>query len=389
MYGGPHNHLRTLAGPLAALGVDVVAVVPEGPGGAADRLREVGIEVIQVPLHRMRATRNIRPHVDFFGRLPTEVVGLARILRQRKIDLVVQANLVPPHGGLAARCAGLPLVWQIVDTRSPRSVQVAAMGIVRRTADVTMFCGEALVSWHTGSRAMKMPIAVFYPPVDTERFCISRERREDTRARYGIPSDAPVVGMVGNFNPQKGWEYFVRAASMLYRTNPDVWFMLVGATSDVHVEYVHKIQAEMAASGVPAERFIVTGESNRVELLLPAFDVKLITSVPRSEGAPTCGLEALACGVPIVGVDVAAIGEFVVDDVTGFVVEPLRADAIAAAARRILNDEALRMRLSGAARAHAVKRYDAAVSAQNHLEVFERAQAHRRARRGSVVRRPK
>lgn len=329
----------------------------------------------------MRSTKRLRPHAEFLGRLPSDVGGLARELRQRDIDVVVQATLVPPHGALAARRAGLPLVWQIVDTRSPALVQAAIMPLVRRTADVTMFCGQALVKWHTGRRPMSMPTAVFYPPVDTARFHVSAERRRATRMRFGIPADAPVVGMLGNLNPQKGWEYFVRAAGLLYRKHPDMWFMLVGAKYDVHTAYLLQIEEEMRASRVPRERFIMTGESSEVETLLPAFDLKLITSVPRSEGAPTSGLEALACGVPIVGVDVAAIGEFVREGITGFVVPPLQPAAIAAAANKVIDDRALRDRLGAAGRRDATERYDATVNARLHRDSFERAREHHASRR--------
>lgn len=372
--------MRTIAKPLAAHGVDAVAIVPQEPGGAAERLRDAGIKVLEMPIHRMRATRRLRPHLDFVGRLPFEVRGLARAFRAHQIDVVVQATLVPPHGALAARRAGLPLVWQIVDTRPPAPVQAAIMPLVRRYADVTMFCGQALAPRYTGSRPMPMPTEIFYPPVDTKLFRVSPERRRSTRERYRIPVDAPVVGMVGNLNPQKGWEYFVRAAGLMYRTHPDMWFMLVGAVNDVHRDYVKLIEEEMSQSGVPRNRFVMTGASNEVESLLPAFDVKLITSAPRSEGAPTSGLEALSCGVPIVGVDVAAISEFVREGITGFVVPPLQPQAIADAASSIVDDDELRARLGVAGRRDATERYDATQNARQHRDVFEQACEHRAAR---------
>ncbi len=347
--------------------------MPDEPGGAADRLRDAGIAVLATPLHRMRATRRVRPHVEFVARLAPEVFGLARALIEHEVDVVVQATLVPPHGALAARRAGLPLVWQIVDTRPPPFVQRPAMAMVRHCADLTMFCGHALAESYVGRRALPMPTEVFYPPVDTERFVVSPERRRATRARYRIPDDAPVVGMVGNLNPQKGWEYFIRAAGHLYRSHPKIWFMLVGADYEVHRTYRQRLEEEMRASGVPRDRFVLTGESTEVETLLPAFDVKLITSVPRSEGAPTSGLEALACGVPIVAVDVAAISEFVREGVTGYVVPPLQPRALAEATRTILDDHDLRAALSAAGRKDAYERYDAVVNARLHRDVFERA----------------
>ena len=174
----------------------------------------------------------------------------------------------------------------------------------------------------------------------------------------------------------KGWEYFIRAAGILYSTHRGMWFMLVGARHHAHQGYLELIETEMVNSGVPRERFVMTGEVTKVETVMPAFDLKLITSVPRSEGAPTSGLEALACGVPIVGVDVAAIGEFVRDGLTGFVVPPLEPDAIARAAGRIIDDEAMRARMGAAGRQDATERYGATANASLHRDAFERARTH-------------
>lgn len=356
--------------------MDAIAIVPREPGGAEERLRDAGINVLALPLHRMRSTRRLRPHAEFFGRLPADVAGLARALREHEIDVVVQATLLPPHGGLAAQRAGLPLVWQIVGTREPAPLRRIGMAFVKRSADVAMFCGQALVGLHAGRHPMRIPTSIFYPPVDTGRFHVSAERRRVTREHYGIPAEASVVGMVGNLNPQKGWEYFVRAAGLLYRTHPDLWFMMVGARPEAHRSYLQQIEAQMRVSGVPPERFIMTGESREVEMLLPAFDVKLITSVARSEGAPTCGLEALSCGVPVVGVDVGAIAEFVREGITGFIVPPLQPAALADAARRVLDDNALRTRLGAAGRREAMERYDSKANARLHLDAFETALEH-------------
>jgi glycosyltransferase involved in cell wall biosynthesis len=43
-----------------------------------------------------------------------------------------------------------------------------------------------------------------------------------------LHEDALVVGMVGNLNPKKGVEYFIRAASVIYCLQPNSWFVVVG-----------------------------------------------------------------------------------------------------------------------------------------------------------------
>jgi len=78
-----------------------------------------------------------------------------------------------------------------------------------------------------------------------------------------------------------------------------------------------------------------------------------------SEGLPNVVLEAMACAVPVIGSAIAGIAEAVEHDRTGFLVPPADARSIAAAARRLLGDPALRSRMGRNARAAATKCFSA------------------------------
>jgi glycosyltransferase involved in cell wall biosynthesis len=240
--------------------------------------------------------------------------------------------------------------------------------------------GNALIPEYPGLADCGERLHVYYPPVDTEAFKLSPSLRRETRQELGIPDDAPVIGTVANLNPQKGIEYFVRAAARVHVSRPECRFLLVGAEYATHRDYAASVHAEMARSGVPADRFVLTGGREDVERLYPAMDVKLITSVPRSEGAPTTALEAMACGVPVVATDVGAVSEVVEDGVTGFVVPPLDPDAIAKASLRLLADAELSHRFGETARERAVTLYDVRICAEGRARAFRAAIEHHRAR---------
>jgi glycosyltransferase involved in cell wall biosynthesis len=270
----------------------------------------------------------------------------------------------------------VPIVWQVVDSGTPAPARIAMMALLRRIADAAMFNGQALADMHVNGRPLEAPSVVYYPPVDTVKFVESAERRAATRASLGIPASAPVVGMVANLNPHKGIEYFVRAAAILHSARPDVWFVLVGARDANHVDYLARIEAEAATLGIPKERLILTGARADVENMYPCMDVKLITSA-RNEGTTTTGMEAAACGVPVVATDVGAVREVVTDNVTGMIVPLCDAVALASATLRLLNDAELRRQMGQAGRRQAVERFDIAKCAQLHAEAFEMAIAHR------------
>lgn len=378
VFGGPHNQALRLAEPLARRGWHATVLLPEEPGNAAERLRGAGIEVVAMPLHRLRATRSIGSQARFGLGFPGDVVRIRRLIREREIDLVVVCGLVNPHAAIAAHLEGVSLVWQLVDTRAPMAMRRLLVPLVRRLADAVMFDGRALMPAHGWGPKETAPSVVYYPPVDTQRLRPSEERRLRTRAILGVSPDAPVVGMVANLNPQKGIEYFVRAARVIGEAQPETTFLLVGAEYGTHGAYAQRIRDEVGATGIPSERFIFAGGQAQIADWYPAMDVKLITSVPRSEGTTTTAMEAMACGIPVVATDVGAVREVVEDGLTGFVVPPLDVEAIATATIRLLEDPQLRARMGETARQRAVERYDVETCADVHVRAFEAALARRR-----------
>jgi glycosyltransferase involved in cell wall biosynthesis len=74
------------------------------------------------------------------------------------------------------------------------------------------------------------------------------------------------------------------------------------------------------------------------------------------EGHPKALIEAMSCGVAVVGTDVDGIRDVIRHGETGLLCEPTT-DALAATLNRVLSDAALRNRLGQAAREFVVREY--------------------------------
>jgi glycosyltransferase involved in cell wall biosynthesis len=348
VYGGPHNTAVGVRSPLADLGWETVAALTNEPGNAEQRLTEQGLETVTMPLHRLRASWHPRDNLRTAAAFRGEVRALEQLIRARSCDVVVVTGLMNPHGAIAARRAGVPVVWQILDTRTPSIPRSAAMTLVRRWADSVMFTGRAVEELHVGGRPLRVPSFLFTGGVDLKRFRPDPELRAMTRRRFAVPDKALFVGTVANVNPMKGIEYFIRAASRVFKQNRDSWFLINGSTYETHRAYAAALHREAEASGVPSERFIWT--DGRPQDHFVALDATLVTSRPRSEGATTSALESLACEVPVVATDVGAVREVVRNGVTGVVVPPDSPEALARETLRLAADPALRRRLGEAGR---------------------------------------
>ena len=374
VFGGPHNQALRLAAPLRRLGVKTVVLLPDEPGNAALRLRTAGVDVMTMPLHRMRATANPAAHLRFAARFWPEIDAVRRVIREHRIDLVQIGGLINPHGAIAARLEGVPVIWQLLDTRPPMLLRRAMMPLVTRLAEVVMSTGRAVASVHPGAEALGDRLYVFFPPVDPEAFAVENVDQGAALAELGFVPEDLVMGTVGNLNPQKGHEYLIRAAAIARARQANVKLLIVGASHDSHRGYecgLHRLATELGL--VVGRDVVLAGPRADVRPALAAMDVFVLTSVPRSEGAPTVVQEAMMMGLPVVATDVGAVAEVVEDGVTGYIVSPLDPQAIAKAALRLLRDAVLRESMGRAGRQRAVERYSVERCAQVHLQAYDHA----------------
>jgi glycosyltransferase involved in cell wall biosynthesis len=113
--------------------------------------------------------------------------------------------------------------------------------------------------------------------------------------------------------------------------------------------------------------------------VLAAVNVSVLPSL--SEGLSNSILESMAAGVPVVATAVGGTPELVEDGVTGYLVPPRDAAALAAAITRLLDDPTLARRLGEAGRRRVVERFSLAAmvgaTERLYLGLLEEAERHR------------
>ena len=374
MFGGPHNQALRLAAPLRQRGWDTIVLLPEEPGNAANRLSESGVEVISIPLRRMRATRSLLTHLRFVTSLPFEVHRIRRVIRSHSISIVQVAGLVNPHAAMAARLERVPVVWQLLDTRAPAVVGRVATWLVRRLATVVMSTGTSILAAHSIGPEMKDRVYPYFPPVDTELFRPRPDAKAEVRAAWGVSGDRRVVGCVANLNPQKGIIDLVRAFSRSRKRVPDARLVIVGAEHSTHAAYAAQVRASISDAGMTLGRdVILAGPMVDIERQLAGFDVFAFTPDRRGEGVSTVVLEAMASALPVVAYDVAGLSEAITDRVSGRLVAAgdwtLLGDVVA----DLLESPAEAQKLGIAARLRAEETFDLASCADVHSKAYRHA----------------
>ncbi len=172
--------------------------------------------------------------------------------------------------------------------------------------------------------------------------------RERVRRELGASADDLLIGTLGRLDePKKGLSVFLKAARLLSREFPRVRFAIVGEGPARP-----SLEALAAREGV-SHCTVFPGLRRDVPEIMRAFDLLVQPSL--WEGFGLTLAEAMAVGTPVVASRVGGVPEAVADGVTGLLVPPGDAQALASACASILGDRvrAAQMGRAGIDRARA------------------------------------
>lgn len=173
----------------------------------------------------------------------------------------------------------------------------------------------------------------------------------------GIPSDARVIGMVGNLRREKNYLMFVRGMAAIIPEFDNVYGVMVGQpVLNSDPEAPDQIRAEVEAKKV-AGRLKMLGFRSDIPAVLSRLEIFCLTS--DSEGTPNAVLEAMAAGLPVIATRVGGIPRIIDDGLSGLLISPGDSDGLASALRMLLNDPQLAHRLGNAAKKRAETEFGA------------------------------
>lgn len=173
--------------------------------------------------------------------------------------------------------------------------------LVSRFADLYISNSETGAAYHTSIGYSVDKMVVIPNGIDTEIFRESQVLRLSQRETWGVDNATIVVGMLARFDPLKGQDLFVQAASILKTQLPNCLFVMTGShTSEQAREFLNKAK-QLNFS----ENLIIEQATNHPEKFLNGVDVLVMPSL--SEGLPNLLLEGLACRTRMVCTDVGDV----------------------------------------------------------------------------------
>jgi glycosyltransferase involved in cell wall biosynthesis len=150
---------------------------------------------------------------------------------------------------------------------------------------------------------------------------------------------------VSRLSIEKGVDHLLAACRLL-----DIDYELTIAGSG-------PLETDLRASAADLEHVRFVGAVPRTSLGALYAELDLFVTATRNEAFALVVLEALACGLPVIGTDIDALRAVVRDGENGLLVPPADPRALADAITKLANDEALRGKLAANAHGSVLPRY--------------------------------
>jgi len=305
------------------------------------------------PVHVLPPTwsgEDYRMHLALFR-------GAARVVEKVRPDLIYldeePYSLAAWQFTVLARRVGARCVFysmQNLQKRLPPPFAPIERAVYRSAAGATALTGE--VAQVLRARGFQKPIAVVplsaelsaFHPID-----VAGLRREHALA-------GPVIGYLGRLSPGKGVDLLLAALKQLQTEGRSFTGMIVGSGPEEA-----RLQAQIVGLGLGERVRMVPGvPHDQAPRYYNCLDVAVLPSRTMPHWKEQFGrvlVEALACGVPVVGSDSGAIPEVIASTGGGLIFPENDAHRLADCLRLLLADAPFRRRLADTGRAAASNLY--------------------------------
>ncbi|HET8946030.1 MAG TPA: glycosyltransferase family 4 protein [Candidatus Polarisedimenticolia bacterium] len=303
------------------------------------------------PLWMTRRLPGALKHAQDALHLARVVARLARLLRRLRIQVLdarLQSGML--YGVPAGCAARVPVILGTsyqADEWAAGAARLIRPGL-QSGLDVFVSDSEWAVAAHRRLFGGRVRCAVIPNGIPDPR---PDAPRSEVRRRLGIPVEAPLVGQVSNFHPYKGHHVLIDAIPAILARHPRAWFLLCGFAREngAHVAALRDRARRLEVD----HRLVITSYPGHIGDVWDAIDVHAHASL--RDSSPIAIHESMARGRPAVVTSVGGIPELVSDGVSGLLVPPDDAAALARGLIALLDDPDRARRLGSAARA----RYEA------------------------------
>jgi phosphatidylinositol alpha 1,6-mannosyltransferase len=378
--GGVISFVRRLSHDLVAAGHQVtMCVAGAGAGARYRRTSEEGMTIYQMPtvpgvlLTGQQVVTRPSKHLisKMFDEVKPDVVhvnspliamaySVVRVAKDRSCPIVFTNHVMAENIFMNAT------LMKPIAKPSAKVFWRVTLNVANKANFVTSPSETGLT--YLKENGLKVPARVITNGVDSEFYCPGQAERS-LLASFNIPQGKDYLIHVGRLDGEKRVDVLITAMPAIRKACPNAYLLLAGTGM-----FQSELEAQVVELGLAdCVQFLGFVSDEQKKALLQMSDLFVIASP--AELQCIAGLEALACGLPVVAADQAALLDLCADDSHGRLFKFPSAASLAKEVNILLADKKLLEVLCKNARQFIVEHHSAAACRDKFLEIYKQAMA--------------
>ncbi len=303
--------------------------------------------------------------------IPKSILRQARAIKEKTPDIVHLNSSVLFTSAIAARMAGVPIVWHVRECLhdSFRQQRISAP-IIRRLADRVIAISQVearLLGDDTRSN-----IQVIYNPINFDALNPEMYDQASEKQKLGLTKSDKLVVSLGGVNPRKGTLEQVEA---MRHTDDQTKLIIAGPPMSAVPTNSYERALAAIMSELPDGKVVFAGMMENVAPLLAASDLLVFTGMKSHFPRPM--FEAWRMKKPVIVFEMDGISNNVDHQVDGIIVKEISGKSLGEAIASLLQDLSAMKRFGETGYAKAERQCEPVAVAEQVMAVYKNVLSER------------
>ena len=355
---GAELSLKELAGKCDG-DCDFIFVLSENSSVQADRS---GSESYYIPMKWLYKTRNPVLFFRFIWSIVVSCFFLVKIINKVRPDCIYANTTKACVYAVAAKFyTRKKMIWHVRDQLNHTLLHK----VLARNSDIIISVSKYIDDQVPACEYKKRLI---YGGIDAGEWIVNPEQSGSLKKELGLGQDTILIAQIGQLTRWKNHFDLIRAADMILQCEPEIHFLIVGDDLSGR-EKKYKAELKKLVAELKLEPHLsFPGNRHDIKELLNQIDIIIHPAINEPFGRVI--LEAMALEKPVVAYDCGGLREIIINNETGYLVEPYDYHALANKTLALIRDRELRGRFGKAGRKRVIEKFNMERYVREMEEVF-------------------